>query len=327
MEDIQRKLEKDVVSQTLTKALKRTRRWTLIFVGNNGRIVNIRMFRGWITISAVTVFMGAVAAFGFYFLYQSTMDENKRLRSSLGVTRQEIKSLRHQKDILMARLVVAGSNAELNRKVNISKVQVKDNVTALQDPPVQKVQIEAKNAELKRKVNISKVQVKDNVIALQTPPVQKVQIEAKHDADNADKNDVAELGKDPDKATVPVQPQKPPSVGVEDLTVSFDSYSNSLKVEFIVRKMDPDLQSVSGRTFAILKPDESDDRKWFALPAVDLVAGKPVRPKQGQFFGIARFKSITLEAKNLSVLNPYKYATVFVFSTSGDLILEKTFNI
>ena len=292
MEDIQRKLEKDVVSQTLTKALKRTRRWTLIFVGNNGRIVNIRMFRGWITISAVTVFMGAVAAFGFYFLYQSTMDENKRLRSSLGVTRQEVKSLRHQKDILMARLVVAGSNAELSRKANVPKVQVKDNVIALQDPPVQ-----------------------------------KVQIEAKHDADNADKNDVAELGKDPDKATVPVQPQKPPSVGVEDLTVSFDSYSNSLKVEFIVRKMDPDLQSVSGRTFAILKPDETDDRKWFALPAVALVAGKPVRPKQGQFFGIARFKSITLEAKNLSVLNPYKYATVFVFSTSGDLVLEKTFNI
>ncbi|PQP34388.1 hypothetical protein C6A37_08045, partial [Desulfobacteraceae bacterium SEEP-SAG9] len=265
MEDIQRKLEKDVVSQTLTKALKRTRRWTLIFVGNNGRIVNIRMFRGWITISAVTVFMGAVAAFGFYFLYQSTMDENKRLRSSLGVTRQEVKSLRHQKDILMARLVVAGSNAELSRKANVPKVQVKDNVIALQDPPVQ-----------------------------------KVQIEAKHDADNADKNDVAELGKDPDKATVPVQPQKPPSIGVEDLTVSFDSYSNSLKVEFIVRKMDPDLQSVSGRTFAILKPDETDDRKWFALPAVALVAGKPVRPKQGQFFGIARFKPITLEAKNLS---------------------------
>jgi len=292
MEDIQRKLEKDVVSQTLTKALKRTRRWTLIFVGNDGRIVNIRMFRGWITISAVAVLMGAVAAFGFYFLYQSTMDENKRLRSSLGVTRQEVKSLRHQKDILMARLVVSESNAELNRKANVSKVQVKDNVIALQDPPVQ-----------------------------------KVQIESKHDADNADKNDMAELKKDPDKSTVPVQPQKPPSVGVEDLTVSFDSYSNSLKVEFIVRKKDPDLQSVSGRTFAILKPDETDDRKWFALPAVALVAGKPVRPKQGQFFGIARYKSITLEAKNLSVLNPYKYATVFVFSTSGDLVLEKTFNI
>jgi len=292
MEDIQRKLEKDVVSQTLTKALKRTRRWTLIFVGNDGRIVNIRMFRGWITISAVVVLMGAVAAFGFYFLYQSARDENKRLRSSLGVTQQEVKSLRHQKDILMARLVVAGSNAELNVKANVSKAQVKDNVIALQDPPVQ-----------------------------------KVQIEAKHDADNADKNDMAEFRKDPDKSTVPVQPQKPPSVGVEDLTVSFDSYSNSLKVEFVVRKMDPDLQSVSGRTFAILKPDETDDRKWFALPAVALVAGKPVRPKQGQFFGIARFKPIRLEAKNLSLLNPYKYATIFVFSTSGDLVLEKTFNI
>lgn len=292
MEDIQRKLEKDVVSQTLTKALKRTRRWTLIFVGNDGRIINIRMFRGWITISAVVVLMGAVAAFGFYFLYQSAMDENNRLRSSLDVTQQEVKALRHQKDILMARLVVAGSNAELNVKANVSKTQVKDNVIALQDPPVH-----------------------------------KVQIEAKHDADNADKNDTAEFRKDLDKSTVPVQPQKPPSVGVEDLTVSFDSYSNSLKVEFVVRKMDPDLESVSGRTFAILKPDETDDRKWFALPAVALIAGKPARPKQGQFFGIARFKPIRLEAKNLSLLNPYKYATIFVFSTSGDLVLEKTFNI
>lgn len=298
MEDIQRKLAKDVASQILTKAVKKTRRWTLIFVGNDGRIFDIRMFRGWITISVVAVVLGAVAAFGFYFLYQRAMDDNKRLQSSLDVTRQELKSLRHEKDVLMARLVVAGSNAELKIKTKGSKVQIKDTV-----------------------------QIKENITGQQDHPVQIVQIEAKHDPDNADKNDTTEAGGDHDQSTAPVPSQKPPDVGVEDLTVSFDSYSNSLKVEFIVRKMDPDLNSVSGRTFAILKPDETDDRKWLALPAVDLAAGKPIQPQQGQFFGIAHFKPIKLEAKHLSLLNPYKYATVFIFSTSGDLLFEQTFDI
>jgi hypothetical protein len=292
MEDIQRKLAKNVASPIMTKSAPQTQQWTLMLVGNDGRIVDLRMFRGWITISAFAVLLGAVAAFGFFFLYQKTADDNKRLQRSLDLTRKELKAARHEKDLLLARLVVSESNAKVNRKEKGSKIQIKD-----------------------------------QKIVPQAPSLRAAQRETKQDVINKAKNDRVGFGKDLAKSTAAKQPHKPPGVGVEDLTVSFDTFSNSLKVQFVVRKTDPDIQNVRGRTFVILKPDESDDREWLALPPVDLAAGKPVQPQQGQFFGIAHFKPITLETKHLSVLNPYTYATVFIFSTSGDLVFEKTFEI
>jgi hypothetical protein len=62
-------------------------------------------------------------------------------------------------------------------------------------------------------------------------------------------------------------------------------------------------------------------------PPVLLEDGRPAAFEKGKFFSIVRFKPVSGSFPDGEAMESYKSATVYVFSDTGDLILEEVFQI
>jgi hypothetical protein len=115
----------------------------------------------------------------------------------------------------------------------------------------------------------------------------------------------------------------PISVGVEDFSVSHGPENNILRVRFLIKNLSKTPGKISGRIFVVLKPDNNKQDRWLIIPPVNLTSGKPSDIKKGHFFKIARYKTVELLATNQTAPERFTTATVFVFTTKGELVLEK----
>lgn len=117
------------------------------------------------------------------------------------------------------------------------------------------------------------------------------------------------------------------SIEAENLIVTHESDTKTLRVRFDLRSTDPDLNPVSGRTVVILKTGDESQNNWLTLPFVPLVSGKPASTTTGRTFLISRFKTVTFSIAGQTNPNRYKSATIYIFSKTGDTLLEKDFKV
>jgi hypothetical protein len=120
---------------------------------------------------------------------------------------------------------------------------------------------------------------------------------------------------------------EPQVASIEELMVSNALEDNNLKVTFKLRKSDKNVETISGRAFVVLKNDRDDPKQWFAIPSVFLVSGKPSRIRRGQYFSIARFKTMRFQRKYSGDPHRFQYVTVFIYSADEKLLLESEFPI
>lgn len=294
MENIQRDLEKELAAVSLPKASRKPKRWTLMFVGDHGKVFSIKRFKGlailWISLLLVSISIAA----GLYYLYQNTHQANKKLSVSLENSQQVLISLRNEKDILMARLVVTESKlAALQAKVEKRQAEaVSDNSVAGPSP-----------VEKKQAVTVVK----------KSPPPS-----AKRKEQGVDTKGVAVS-----TVATPVST----SVAIEDFEVYYESETRTYRAQFKLKNINSNATPISGYTAVILKDDALSQVQWITLPTIKLVAGKPFGYKRGQYFSIVRFK--TVKFKTISPSDPKQFdkATVFVFDAQKKLLLEKDFQI
>jgi len=116
-------------------------------------------------------------------------------------------------------------------------------------------------------------------------------------------------------------------VEVENLVVTHESDTKTLRVRYDLRNVDPELNPVSGRTVVILKTAEQNQANWLTLPFVPLVSGKPASTTTGRTFLISRFKTVRFSIAGQTSPALYKTATVFIFSKTGETLLEKDFKV
>ena len=69
-------------------------------------------FKGVVLITIFVLLISAAVAGGFYYLYQMEKKDNAGLQNDMDNLRQVVTTLRNEKDILMARLVVAESRVK-----------------------------------------------------------------------------------------------------------------------------------------------------------------------------------------------------------------------
>jgi hypothetical protein len=100
-----------------SKATRVDRRWTLLFLGSRGKTVTFRHFKA-VVITAVLILLASTAvSIWFWSQNRSVRAENRGLRKEIENMKQAVASVRDEKDILTARLVVAESRvAELMGK-------------------------------------------------------------------------------------------------------------------------------------------------------------------------------------------------------------------
>lgn len=116
-------------------------------------------------------------------------------------------------------------------------------------------------------------------------------------------------------------------VGVFDFSASFDSELNVLKARFIIKNLNRNIPDISGHIFIVMKERDDDQKGWLSIPGAKLVSGKPSPVKDGHFFKIRNYKTVTLQSGNITGPRAFKKASVLVFSSTGELVLEKAYRV
>lgn len=245
-----------------TKPSKRVRQWTLLIISNRGKSITIKWFKTLVITTATVLLLALFASTWLGFLYKNSTKSNKNLRIDLKNLQRKLVSLEHEKDILMARLILTESRVE-------------ESMTKTKDPnPSEQTAVKDSNIEIK-----------------------------------------------------PAPPETPVRVSADDLIVFHQPDLNTLRVQYMLRNKGSKAHAVTGRTVVILKNKENNDqKKWLILPRVSLVSGKP-SGKRGRNFSIFNLKTMKFRANDQTGPGQFNIATVYVYSTTGQLLLEKDFPI
>ncbi len=295
MENLPRNLGKDVNKLTVPNPSEKARRWTLLFVDNHGKTISIRRFRGFAITSIFFLIILITATVCLYFLFKNEGEKNKNLMNTLAQFQQQVVSLKNDKEVLMARLVVAES------KIESSQVKTEE---TLPEPE----------------------RMLDNTALIISSK------ENESDATDIEKIDLFNRTQTEEKLTTlepnaSVQPAKPLRITVDKFNIYHKPDINTLIIEFTLRKIGPKTELVSGDVIVVLKDDEVKMDNWITVPSGAVVSEQLSRKKKGHAFSIYRFVTLKFKVKGETSPDRFKIATVFIFSPKGDLLLKKDFPI
>jgi hypothetical protein len=273
-----------------TKRLGSDRRWTLLFIGDHGNVIALKRFKAIVT-AAGLIFLGAIGTVtALFWVNYATLSKNRELQSAFEKSKSQIEDLRHEKEILMARLVIAESKAK----------DISAGGGAQSRPEVSPVK--------------------------QTPP--KPQVVVNESPDKAEHKSPAapEAVQPKPVAAETAESEADVSVAAENFSVAYETDSENLNAQFKIKNTSPQSQSVSGHVVLVLKGDDLPAQQWLVMPAVAM-AGDVPSGKQGKMFSIRRFRTMNFAFKAPDNFEEFETAAVYVFSKSGELLLEEDFPV
>ena len=260
-------------------------RWTLLFIGNRGKPITLKRFKGMVLFTLILVGVVIVLAAGLFWWNRNILQEKNLLESNLKKTEEQNQELRYERDILLTRLVVAESRT-LEKQGSAL-----ENQTGEVSPPQSD---------------------QDTSYAEQSAPL--AMITTKTEVQN---QSPAQPENDPSGSAL--------SVAIDNFKISVKSGSNSLKVQFKLKNTSPYSQHVSGHVIVVLKGEEIQQDQWVSLPRISLVEGKPTGSQKGYAFGISNFKIMNFSASKPYSPDKFQTASVYVFTKTGALLLNQDF--
>lgn len=269
------------------KRPKADKRWTLLFIGNRGRTITLKRFKGMVLLTLSVLCISIAAAGGLLFLSLHIRQEKAELEVMMNDLKDQIKNLRYEKDVLMTRLVLAESRS----KEGPTNVQEKQEES---DSAVE-AEIDSRKQEPFGAEKVSR-----------TAPPAPEQSEPEEVAGQSG----SEL-----------------SVALENFQISPQPDENLLRFQFKIKNISANSQRVSGYTVVVLKGDQLSQEKWMAVPPMPLVDGKPTGRQKGYSFGINYFKTMRFASNYPKFPDAYQVATVYVFTHRGELLLEEDFPV
>jgi hypothetical protein len=265
------------------------RRWTLLFIGDHGNVITLKNFKAIVIGIGSLFFLAVVFAIVLFFQNQGALKQNKDLQKRFTDSRKQIDKLRHEKEILMARLI----RAEVRTKENVAEERLIPQKTKAAQPTTPSPQVASKPKPVK-------TVEKKSAVPQAAPPEP-----APAETDEAE----------------PVI-----SVALENFQVSRESDNKNLNAQFKIKNNSTAPQRVAGRIVAVLKGDDLQVDQWLVMPAVGLAGDKP-SGKRGKSFSIQRFRTMNLTSKAPDYSDQFQFATVYVFSNTGELLLEQDFSV
>jgi len=136
-------MEKEIKNKSKTgeKSL-----WQVLFVNDRGKMVTIKWFKPISLTVLSALLVSIVSCIVLFFLFQSTQKKSQGLLNEIDKYRTRIESIRIEKDILMARLVIAESKIN-----NLEKEKNKEEELKKTKPPVNQTMINKAKTDKKRK--------------------------------------------------------------------------------------------------------------------------------------------------------------------------------
>ena len=146
------------------------------------------------------------------------------------------------------------------------------------------------------------------------------------DADAPSENMETESSGTPKNALPGVANQQQKRVSIDDIVIFHEPDMNTLQVQYKVVNSGPKDESVAGRTVVVLKTNSANPSNWLVLPKVPLKKGKPTG-RYGKSFSIFKFRTMKFKANDQTGPDQFNTGIVYVFSRTGELMLEKDFPV
>ncbi len=310
MEDISRELEREI-EKSLPRPFKRDRKKQVLIVDDFGTITSGDYLKKLVKISGGAGLICLVAAVIFCYLYID-LSRSKTIDSSSTVAAQKkIDTLTHEKEMLMAKLVIMGEAPEVIQDTT-------ESTDRAPDAPVK---------EQKGQDSIS-----DQVPTPRLTELQGV-YNTKKPQEKIEKKKSSESESTGNVETSPVLTDLKPLrvikqiIAIEEFKVFKDGSGKDLLVRFDIKNISTEPGDVSGRIFTLLKPDESAKDQWLVLPSADLKDGVPFEYKKGQYFSISHFKPVKFRIKKQVDPDLFNTAAIYIFNDEGELIAEEHLDI
>jgi len=310
MEDISKELEREI-EKSLPRPFKRDRKKQVLIVDDFGTITSGEYLKKLIKISGGAGLVCLFAAVIFCYLYidlsrSTTIDNNKN-----SVAQKKIDALIHEKEMLMARLVIMGEAPEVIENTAGSKDRATD------DPAKEKkgqdsILDQVPNPKMTESQEVNNTKKPQEKIEKNKPP----------EPESSDMNEPSPVLSEPKILRSLKQ-----IIAIENFKVFKDGSSKDLLVRFDIKNISTELGDVSGRIFTLLKPDEQSKDQWRVLPSADLKDGIPFEYKKGQYFSISHFKPVKFRIKQQLDPDLFKIAAIYIFNDEGDLIVEEHLDI
>lgn len=134
----------------------------------------------------------------------------------------------------------------------------------------------------------------------------------------------------PPQVTETAQAQEPASsesLLIEKFQIWKDAESDSVRFKFSLTNIDPHGRRIKGYTFVVLKPEKGFREPFRVSPWTSLEDGRPALFKKGQYFSIARFKFVAGTFLGVETVEPFETATIYVYSETGDLMVEQVYRV
>jgi hypothetical protein len=322
----------------------RLKSWTLLLVGELGHVDTFRLTVP--RVAAVTACLAIVLAFVVFATvsYYNVRTENKALKKNLDEVKEALVAADQAKERALVQLMVLEGKAKPHKKEK--RDQKKDKPTSHKKPSLLASKAKQPPApapqsadtggapsqgEPRKKENKPSLDEKSATQTSQAAKPPQPPASATADTQGAAAEETKRVAEVPPahsgeshEATEVVSSE---SLLVENFEVWPKAEDYSVKFQFDLKNMDPTGRKVNGYAFVVFKPEEGSQEPVRASPWTPLEDGKPTIYKRGQYFSIARFKLVRGRVPQIQDVGRFKTATVYVYSETGSLLLEKVHEV
>lgn len=292
---------------------KPEKRWQLLLVADDGRIIPFKRVKGIaVTLTILLVLLGLACA-GLGWQLTALKVRHRKALDQLADANRQAAHHKSERELITAELVLAEARME-KAGLLVAKPQSRDS----QPKPLKTTDIvSASDIAIDGGAKGPASAATTSPTAVQQPTVPP----AATPVANVSSKTVPEDAPAESTAT----PQQP-AVALGDLELKHDTGNQLLLARFQVKNTGPRSSPVAGRCVVVLKNDPLDPEAWLAMPGVSLVNGKP-DGERGQPFKISRFREMKIEAMGPKDPSAFKTATVYVFDSTGAALLEQDFSV
>lgn len=258
------------------------RYWSLMLVGDHGRIIPFRRFKGIATAFIAVLMITLIALTVLSFLYLRQTNTMKQLSGEMNKLKDQANRLRDEKDMLLARLVIENKIIPEEQKRPTPAADAADDTKT------------AKSAHMTQKPVVEKP----------APSIEKA----------AQKTPEPEPKSEPPKVKLGAE--------VRQFSIAYDRKRAILGAKFRVYNDSEPKVPLTGRAIVVFKKAQDPPMKWIPVPTVQISNSRP-DGKNGKLFKIKNYRTITLNAYGMKPPIVYDTAAVYVYSETGDLLLNE----
>ena len=356
---------RDRTAKKPIKGSRSDRRWALLFIGEHSKTIAFNHLKAAVVVTALIILSLIGLAGGLAYLNQRAAGDIRTLENKVVELNQAMQSLRDEKDILMARVVLTESTSgkKPSGTKNPDQREGKpDADKAVLNPP-NKTLTAATTAQPPQNETVSKVRNEEKTVYHTVESGDSlyaigfrynVSVDQLRRLNHMEADSTLHPGErlviksEPAEET-PLTKQegpadRPPVEGdqrmtqaagadgndigadVRNFSTVYELDTKALRVEYVIRNDGSKSQQISGQTVVVLRSEDDSPDDWLVLPPVPLESGKP-DGKLGSAFSIYNFRTIRFKVNDQENADRFTLATVFVFSTNGNLVLEKEFPV